>query len=229
MEDKPLLMVCEGETDIYVFEALVKYFSTANVNLKIIPLAPQQDATSGTYPSFGYRNVLNWCMANKARVQMLIDFRGASALFVQMDTDIAQEVNPADFALNLNARDCCQNKLNQQFGTITEPTQCHYILPTQNTETWLLACHDDVSVLDKNYKQLTDYEKFTATEDFLISLGYASKKRKNSASRKLNKNPATKYKKHGEVLVNKLELARHRCAELNMLCTLLQGYALSSK
>jgi len=225
MVDKLLLMVCEGETDIYVFEALVRHFSTANVNLQIISLAPQQDATSGTYPRFGYGNVLNWCTANKARIQMLIDFRSASALFVQMDTDIAQEANPSDFALGLKARDCCKNKLNQQFGTTTEPTRCHYILPTQNTETWLLACHDNVSVLDENHKQLTDYEQFTKTEEFLITLGYASKKRANSSSRKLNKKPAKKYKQHGEMLVNKLAIARPRCTELNMLCTILQGYA----
>lgn len=225
MAEKLLLLVCEGETDVYVFEALVKHFSTTNINLKVVSLAPQQCATSGTYPSFGFGNVLNWCAAYQAKLQMLIDFRGASALFVQMDTDIAQEVNHAGFSQGLGARYCCHERLNQQFRTTDEPQRCHYILPTQNTETWLLACHDNFSALDASCKAIVDYELITTTEKLLIGLGYPSTKRKNRTERKLNKHPATKYIKYGGALVKNLELARPRCVELDKFCSLLEGYA----
>ena len=185
-----------------------------------MPLAPQKDATSGTYGSFGFGCVLNWCATNRAKIQMLIDFRGASALFLQMDTDIAHQANPNCIQQDRSARDCCQEKLNQQLSTQQEPDRCHYILPTQNTETWLLACQD-FSVLDASITAISDYERITDTEQLLATFDAFPSKKSGGGRRRLNKNPAKKYIVHGQKLTANLTIARTRCAELNRLCSIL--------
>lgn len=217
-----LLLVCEGETDIYIFQALSSHFSSPEKMLTVISLAPQLDATSGTYPSHGFSYVLKWCVANHRTIQMLIDFRGASTLFLQMDTDIARQVNSGCIDKGYSARHCCQEKLNEKLGVSEEPNRCHYILPTQNTETWILASHEQPE-LDGNLAIINNYELIDDTEKRLIALGcYPSRKGKsNKAGRKLDKKPATKYKEYGKQLTGNLALARQRCAELDRLCNFL--------
>lgn len=223
MVGKIFLLVCEGETDIYIFEALAKHFSTTEIVLTIISLAPQLDATSGTYPSHSFGHVLNWCADNRSRIQMLLDFKGANALFLQMDTDIAGQANSDCMEQGLPARRCCQEKLNQKLATTEEPPRCHYILPTQNTETWILASHEGPE-LDEKSIAISDYELIANTEQRLIALNYKSKKGvNNTAPRKLKKTPASMYKKHGEQLIGNLMLARQRCNELERLCILLES------
>ena len=223
MAEKVLLLVCEGETDIYIFQVLSAHFSSAEKMLTMISLAPQRDATSGTYPSHGFGDVLNWCSANQKNIQMLIDFRGASALFVQLDTDIATQVSFDCIDKGHSARHCCQEKLNHKLGVLEEPPRCYYILPTQNTETWILASHEQPE-LDGNLVLINNYELIDDTEKRLIALGYPSRKGKsNKTTRKLNKKPATKHKKYGKQLTGNLTLARQRCAELDRLCHLLEA------
>lgn len=223
MAEKNFLLVCEGETDVYIFQALATHFSDSQTQLTITSLAPQHDATSGTYASHGYGDVLNWCLANRNKVQMLIDFKGAESMLIQMDTDIAQQANPDCTTQGHSARHCCQEKLNERLGTTQEPIDCYYILPTQNTETWLLASHN-FSALNENLDAIDDFEQITNTEQRLITLGYKSKKGVNkNALRKLNKRPANQYKRHGKQLTDNLTLARKRCAELNRVCLLLEA------
>ncbi|MDP2904332.1 MAG: hypothetical protein Q8N96_14700 [Methylovulum sp.] len=64
MAEKIMLLVCEGETDLYVFQALTKYFSTPEIRLVVVSLAPQRDATSGTYPAHGFGDVLRQLAIN---------------------------------------------------------------------------------------------------------------------------------------------------------------------
>jgi hypothetical protein len=221
MADKFFLLVCEGPTDIYIFEALAAHFSDFGTKkLQIITLAPQLDATSGTYPPHGFDKVLNWCAANRKEIQKLIDFRGANALFVQMDTDIAKQANPGCINQGHSARHCCQEKINDRLGTTQEPPRCYYILPTQNTETWILASQQPPE-LDANSTEISNYELITDTEQRLIKRLYPSKNGRKRNVRKL-KNPARKYKKYGKQLTTNLTLARQRCAELNRLCILLE-------
>ncbi|MDI1358378.1 MAG: hypothetical protein PSU84_09170 [Methylobacter sp.] len=223
MAEKTFLLVCEGETDIYIFEALAKHLSNDEIVVTVISLAPQLDATSGTYPSHSFGHVLNWCADNRSRIQMLLDFKGANALFLQMDTDIAGQANPDCIGQGLSPRHCCQEKLNQKLSATEEPPRCHYILPTQNTETWVLASHDGPA-LDENSIAISDYELITDTEQRLIALKYKGKKGvSNTAPRKLKKTPASMYKKHGEQLTGNLMLARQRCNELDRLCILLES------
>lgn len=224
MAEKNFLLVCEGETDVYIFQALATHLSSSEAQLTITSLAPQHDATSGTYGSHGYGDVLNWCLANRKRIQMLIDFRNAESMLIQMDTDIAHKANPDCTKQGHSARYCCQEKLNEKLETSNEPPHCHYILPTQNTETWLLAGHNNVSLLDTNMNVINNYELITDTDQRLIYLGYRSKKGVNKhALRKLNKRPSKQYIKYGKQLTGNLTLARQRCAELNRLCLLLES------
>lgn len=221
MAEKVMLLVCEGQTDVFVFQALAKHFSTEEFQLTIVSLAPQQDATSGTYPAHGYGGVLNWCTANRDKLQMLIDFRGAAALFVQMDTDIVLDINSACINQGHAARHCCQDKLNHQLAVTTEPNRCHYILPTRSTETWLLASFSS-PILDEKTLPISNYELISDPEQQLITLGCTKKRGAN----KLNKSPS-KYKKYSKQLVENIDLARQRCPELDSLSYLLEQYAQS--
>lgn len=218
---KTILLVTEGETDIIVFKAIAKNLS--NDEITFVAIAPQKDATSGTYRSHGFGEVINWCQANHNKIQMLIDFKGASALFVQMDTDIADQVNEDCVKAGGTPRQCCAEILNKSLSSETEPEYCHYILPTENTETWLLASHDHFSALDRNLSEINDYELITDTEQRLIDIGYPGKK-KGGNNRKLNKYPATKYNKYAQQLVENLSSARQKCRELDRLCSLIFAY-----
>lgn len=222
MIKKKFLLVCEGPTDLYIFQALSRHFSSTELRLSFESLSPQQDATSGTYPRHGFGDVLNWCLANKQKIQMLIDFRGASALFIQMDTDIAKKANPQCVEQNNSPRQCCYEKLNERLATPEEPPRCHYVLPTQSTETWILASHTNASLLDGSLLPILNYELINNTEQRLIDLGYPSKKGKNKKSRKLNKRPADKYKEYGDRLTGNLQMARSRCDELDRFCRILE-------
>lgn len=229
---KQILLVCEGETDVYIFQALAEHFSNSKKNLTIKSLSPHQDATSGTYPSHSFGHVLNWCLDHRIDqydedsidVECLIDFTGANALLIQMDTDIAHKANPSCTAIGLySARHCCHEKLNQQFGTTKEPKNCYYILPTQNTETWLLACNAN-PIFDCLSNPISNFELITDVEQKLISFGYPSKKGKSkNAPRRLNKHPAKKYKEYGTQLTQNLIVAKERCPELNKLCDILES------
>jgi hypothetical protein len=214
-----ILLVCEGETDIYVFEGLTTHLASP---LKLLPLSPQKDATSGKYPPHGSGEVINWCKANAKKLQMFIDFHGSKALFIQLDTDAAPQVYRN--CTHSSARKCCEERLNQIFGTQHAPDRCHYILPTQNTETWLLASLETTET-DDNGNAINNYELITDTEERLIARGYPSKKGVVN-KRKLDKKPAKKYKeKYTPQLKENLDTARTRCAELDKLCHLLQTIA----
>jgi len=215
---KTILLVTEGETDIIVFKAIAKHLS--NEETTFVVIAPQQDATSGTYMQHGFGAVTNWCQANKTKIQMLIDFNGASALFVQMDTDIANQLNENCIEAGGMRRQCCEEALNKRFSSENEPERCYYILPTENTETWLLASYDHFTALDNSLGKIVDYELITNTEQRLIDIGYPSRKKVGN-KRKLNKKPARKYNSYAQQLIENLSLARQRCDELDRLCVLI--------
>ena len=214
---KNILLVAEGETDVIIFQAIAKHLS--NNKITFVAIATQKDATSGTYKQHGFGEVTNWCQANKNKIQMLIDFNGASALFVQMDTDIANQVNEECINAGKMPRQCCEEGLNNKFSSVSEPDRCYYILPTENTETWLLASYNDFPILDPKLNEIINYELISGSEQLLINIGFPS--RKGVGKRKLNKKPAKKYNKYAQQLVENLSLARQRCEELDRLCVLI--------
>lgn len=216
MPQKTFLLVAEGETDIVIFQAIADHLSTEQRGIILTPLAPQKDATSTGYPPHGFGEVKNWCVANKNKIQMLIDFSGAAGLLIQMDTDIALQINRG---CTQTPRQCCADTLNAAFASLSEPERCHYILPTENTETWLLASYANYSPIDTLLQEVNDFESIINSDQDLIALGHPSKKIK-TGRRKLTKEPK-KYKAYGQQLVRELPLAKRRCQELHRLCEIL--------
>lgn len=215
--EKALLLVCEGPTDYHILKAIAAHLGETNtVTHTFIPVSPQIDATSGTTSEgHGFGQVLNWCRANRDRIPMLLAFRSANAVFIQMDTDIAKQINKSFGSANQSARQCCEAQLNACLDVTQEPTFCRYILPTQSTETWLLACYDKNTHPNVFPHSIQDYETITDTEQRLLNIGYSHKGRKLKKDRK-------KYEEeYAPLLLKNLPLARTRCKELDRLCHLL--------
>lgn len=209
---KNILLVAEGVTDIIVFEAIA---NLSDNEINFVVMAPQRDATSGTYKAHGFRQVMNWCNTNRNKIQTFIDFSKASALFVHMDTDIAKQINKTCIALGHRQRECCVEALNKSFSSNNEPKRCYYILPTQNIETWLLASYEHSGNCLSKTK---NYESITNPEQRLIDLNLPQPSQ--NKQKKLDKAPK-KYELYAQQLIKKLSLARSRCAELERLCTLI--------
>ena len=211
-----LLLVCEGASDIPIFEAIAEEYSDENRCFNIKVVAPEFDATSGRHETFGWTKVCNWCSANAARIQLLIDFFGSPAFFIQMDTDIAGEIDSNYTSAGISARECCERKLNTELGVDSEPEKCFYILPSQKTETWLLSIHDQNTDPHVFTSTPQNYESLSNVDDLLIQLGYQSNRQN-----KLIKRPNI-YASYAEQLVRHLTTARSRSSELNRLCTIIE-------
>jgi hypothetical protein len=218
MSKKVFLLVCEGETDVYIFEEIARHLSSHTHQITIYPLAPQIDATSGSYERYGYGDVLNWCLAHHNDIEFFLDFKAADGLLIHLDTDISNKINPG---CSKPSKVCCEEALTSSLNGV-KPNRCHYILAVPNTEVWILASHDDVTMLDSSLQAINNYEHISDVAARMIDLGYPSKKGKNSrAPRKLNKTPAKKYKGYAKKITSNLTLARSRCSELESLCTML--------
>ncbi|MHB1494348.1 MAG: hypothetical protein ACYCUY_02710 [Acidithiobacillus sp.] len=202
--NKEILLICEGPTDAHVIREIALHFSN-NVTL----IAPQIDATSGTYERHGYGRVLNWCKANKAsQIQKLLSFKGKNAIFlIHLDTDIANSIYNGRNT-GLNARQRCEHRLNNELGTTSPPTNTYYILPTQNIETWILASFN-LSVVDNNRTRVTNYEVISKKDvaQILADAGFV----KN----------VKKYPVYGKQIVSNLVKSSGLCKELAYLCTLM--------
>lgn len=209
-----LLLVCEGPTDYPLVKAIGDKLSTKKASYNFHMLEPQIDATSGNAVSFGWGQVCNWCSSNRNKVQMFLAFKGAKALFIHMDTDIATQIDPAYTSKGLTARDCCENKLNNCMGSSSVPKDCYYILPTECTETWLLATHDHVSDPKDFPKKVTNYEGISGVLAILHALGYKGRKGK------IKKEPK-RYVTYGLRISENLATCRARCAELDNLCKVI--------
>ena len=216
--EKIILLVAEGETDVIVLKAIADHLSNEQMTYSFRPLFPLRDATSNTYGSGGFGSVVNWCSNSRERekAQMLLDFSQASSLFIHLDTDIAKQINSTSFHAGRSARQCCEEALNTAFSTSSKPDYCYYILPTENTETWLLAGHAELNLLDSSLQKLNNYELTKDTEKMLIGLGYSGKKK--GKRKVINKSPAKRYIPYAKKLIENFPIARQRCPELNDLC-----------
>lgn len=210
--EKTILLVCEGPTDEPIFQAIADKLSNKTNIYKFNMIAPQIDATSGSADSFGWGNVCNWCIANNNKIDMFLEFDGAESLFIHMDTDIAGDIDPDYTKKGVSARQCCENRLNNCLGVNTAPNNCHYILPTQKTETWLLAQYDNLTHPSVFSHAIVNYESISDVDQKLIAIGYSQKKGK--LRKEINK-----YMAYGKSLANNLLIARNRCIELDNLCT----------
>tara|TARA_R110002073_G_scaffold258022_1_gene421002 strand:- start:107 stop:751 length:645 start_codon:yes stop_codon:yes gene_type:complete len=213
-----MLLVCEGPTDYYILEEVAKKLSTPEKALTFQMIQPQIDATSGSVCRGGWSQVINWCRHNKDKINTLLAFKGAVAMFIQMDTDISMEIDPDHYAKRQTARQCCENALKTHLGARGQRDDCHYILPTQKTETWLLALHDEKTDPAVFPEPIQDYETISDVESKLLATGVYARKRSS-----VKKSPARRYKAYGERLAARLPVARRRCSELDAFCTQLEN------
>ena len=202
--NKNILLVCEGPTDAHVIKEIASHHSNA-----VTLIAPQLDATSGTYVSHGYGKVLNWCKANTtSKIQALLAFSGRDSIFIiHLDTDIANNIYRGSDT-SLNARQRCEHRLNSELNAILQPINTYYILPTQNIETWILASMD-LSVIDNNNAQVNDYETISKNNVNIILSNAGFKKE------------VKKYPGYGKKIASRIQKCSALCGELQYLCTLM--------
>ena len=206
MQEK-FLIVCEGGSDVAILESLAEYFKK-----QITPLAPQRDATSGTFPKFGFGSVLNWCRSNSRKIDLFLDFAGAKSILIHLDTDIAVEINRLEFEQGRAPRECCERILDQYVESFRQNNKVYYLLPNQNMDTWVLACLNlsVVSLENGIYNRVPDYEKISKED--LVSLlsmlgvgkGYDS------------------YKDISKSIIGEIERVKLACSEFMYLCSILE-------
>ena len=202
------MVVCEGASDIPVLRA-----AAAAYQHEVEPLKPSGDATSG-YERFGWREVLRWCTNHGGKAQLLLGLFNCDLLLVHMDTDIAVEMVPGYADKGLSRRQCCEAQLNKALGVGSAPSWCYYVLPTMATETWLLALHDNQTHPKVFTSQLDNYEDYPDPEQMLLAIGYKAR------GNRLDKSHAL-YTDYASELAQKIPQVRHRCAEFDLLCAML--------
>lgn len=247
-DKKIYLLVCEGPTDIAVIVALTqKVQEKIGKDVEIRELSPTQDKTTGTYPSQGWTAVKSWCekfSINKnivipdgledwkkkllsqklsLRWDTLIKMSGADGIILQIDTDIAEEMNHADFSTSgITRKQFSYAAVNLWLNETNKPDEFYYVMSTFSTETWLLATHEpseNTAVLG-DLATVRDYETIDNIEDRLIALGYSKQKKRGQD--RLRKEPAI-YKRYGEKIAAKIDLVKSRCAEADSLMNFLES------
>jgi hypothetical protein len=233
MSDWHALVVCEGPSDFALLEAIIGHVGTTlNNNYTARLLKPQYDATSGRHEKNGWTGVRAWCC--KARDQKTRPGRDiigqelfwsrAQCLLIQMDTDIAAEIQKSDAALpgdpTTDRRGYCWGAVNHWLGIHATKPEVRVVLPTTQIETWLLATHD-ASPRDPDLSART-FEDIIDVEAHLTALGYPEDREKPGRLYKelelYRKDP-----RYAARLVKHLTVASTRCPELGRLLSEVIG------
>lgn len=234
MEKKLLfLLVCEGPSDIPVIRRVAEEICrTAKKDVEVRHISPQQDST-GAWERHGYVGVTKWCALyghkdekaleklsedlKKAVLrrnwQALVTASAADGLIIQMDTDIADQLNflPERFdEKKHNRRVYCQDSLLKKLGLASIPENLILLLPSFSTETWILATFDDNHVVFETIPKPIPFEALDNCENLLISAGY-KKERKNGKYR-LKKSHDI-YIPYAEQIVSHFNRVTSRCKE----------------
>ena len=237
------LLVCEGPTDITFLKHLInKLGADLGKSVEVVELAPQRDATTGTWPAHGCTEVRSWCKSWKIKTQddlskiqnhfielakrrnwkALVATSGADGLIIQMDTDIAEQISdlPIKFTeSDEERRNYCQSAIYFWIGESDEVADKPFLLlPSFSMETWLLATHaPEVNVFDDLAKPF-NYEEIIDLEQRLVSIGYSYKTKKGI--KKLAKKESEYIGYADRVHANFIDVAT-RCKEANHLQSFL--------
>jgi hypothetical protein len=233
------LLVAEGPTDHVVINELADKLSAEhNKKIEIVELAPRADATSGNYPAFGWTAIEKWCKRYKHKApqdvaaapapiraallrnnwRALIAIDGADGLIIQMDNDIAHEINAtAPFTAGGNRSLHCHAAILSWLGEAALPAEMHLAIASMSTETWILASFDPDHNIFSDLAQPIKYEEIDNCEDRLVSLGFKSKKK--NGRKRLLKSPYTVYEPYAKTISENLPTIRSRCPALDSLCT----------
>lgn len=228
------LLVCEGPSDIPVIRRVAEEICRTNKkDVEVRHISPQQDST-GAWERHGYVGVTKWCalyghkdekdlekLSKELRKavlrknwQALVKAASADGLIIQMDTDIADQLNflPERFDESKhNRRVYCQNSLLKKLGLVNIPENLILLLPSFSTETWIIATFDDSHVVFETIPKPISFETLSNCEDLLISAGYR-KERKNGKYR-LKKSHDI-YIPYAEQIVSHIDIVASRCKEL---------------
>lgn len=232
------LLVAEGPTDHVVINELADKLSDIHgKKIEIIELAPRADATSGTYPAFGWSAIEKWCKRYKTRTpeeveaaepairkvllrsnwRALVAIDGADGLIIQMDNDIAHEITCLGaFVPGSDRSTHCHSAILSWLGEGALPPEMHLAIASMSTETWILASYDPTHIVFSDLTQPINYEEIEDCEDRLISLGLKAKKK--SGRRRLLKSPYTIYEPYAKTISENLPIIRSRCPALDSLC-----------
>lgn len=241
---KKILIVCEGPTDYVVIDGIFQHIGHAtNKSFNTIMLSPQIDATTNTAERHGWTGVKRWCQLYSTKNEQdyihlppsiratllrkswesVIAFTNADLLLIQIDTDIANCIDPAFDEDIQSRRDFCENSINLWLAVDMQKDNCKYLLPTFSIETWFLSTYENNNHVNIFTHGENDYECYHNVEKMLISLGYPSKVK--GVTRKLKKEPK-KYKlndKYLPRLIANIDVAQDRCAELKRFVALING------
>lgn len=240
--NKPLLylLVCEGPSDIPVIRRVAEEICRkTKKDVEIRHISPQQDST-GTWERHGYVGVTKWCalygnkdegslshlsealkkVVLRKNWQALVKGANADGLIIQMDTDIADQLNFLKKRFDENKDDrrkYCQDSLLNKLGLINVPENLIFLLPSYSTETWIVASFDDTHDIFKNLSKPIAYEDLKNCETLLIGAGF-KKERKGPGKYKLKKSHDI-YIPYAELIASKLDLVTSRCKELKLFET----------
>jgi len=235
---KKFLLVSEGPTDYVVIKEVAKKISSQIARpIEIKELSPRRDATSGTYPPHGWGGIRAWCLRNgdkdpasiahlppsaqqfllRNNWKALVAFEQADGLIIQLDTDIAHELNKI---ATFNPGDCrkshCNNEVLAWLNEPALPNNLYLALTSFALETWLLATHPPTDGVFSDLAPNFDYEEIHDVEDRLIKLGYSSKVK--NGRKRVKKSPFTVYEPYGKLIAQNLASVRSRCAAAEALC-----------
>lgn len=222
-------------------EVSSKISSQTGVEIEIVELSPQRDATSGTYPAHGWNAIQSWCkkfssksieaiqhlpeptqrFLQRQNWRALVAFNNADGLIIQLDTDIAQDLKDLR---TMNAGDCrmshCKDTILAWLNEKNLPDDLYLAVTSHALETWLLATYPPQNVVFNDLAAGFDYEDITDVEERLIKLGYPSKSKRGR--QRLKKTPYTIYEPYAKRVAAHLGDVRQRCEAADCLCIHLE-------
>jgi len=226
-------VVCEGSSDFAIIKGVMKHIaSIQGKKIKATLLEPQYDATTGSHDKFGYTQIRAWCKKadylkkTKGRdwIGQLLTLSKADFLLIHMDTDIAQELalNGTSFSGDFKHRRLwCNDALDSWLG-LAKGCDCHYVLPTWQIESWLLATFDEVSNPGVFPVAIADYESIQDVEQKMLLLGYQEDTRKPGRIYK-ERRLYSENQSYLSRLLNNYLIAASRCDELKNFESLMIG------
>ncbi len=240
MDTLTFLLVCEGPTDIVVLKSIAdKLSENMAKNIKIRELSPQKDATTQRYPRHGWEEVRRWCkiwgktedsndpfaaLARKKNWRALLALENASGLIIQMDTDIAEQINVNFSTYSGSSKSSrkryCNNAILTWLGESERSEQAYFLLSTYSTETWILATKDrSLSVFD-DLSDTFDFETIDNPTERLINLGY--KCYTENSRIKLSKDLRL-YNQYSNQISDNLSVVRQECETAEEFCSFLEN------
>src|SRR5690554_480550 len=240
---KKYLVVAEGPTDFVVLKEIANAIAIEkNEEIKLVELSPQLDATTSSYPPHGWSGVRTWCRKHQIKTpeaiahldpqiqkyaarqswSALLAIESADGLIIQMDCDIAEEIQePYQFQPGSCRVNHSKNGILEWLGLSQAPKEIFLAISSQSLETWILALHPPTDPVFKDLQPNFCYEDITDVEDRLIKLGYSSRRVKGRM--RIRKSPYTTYESYGKEIASNLPAVRERCSTAHDLCLHLES------